>query len=399
MTQHNNSQDNWRSEITSHLQHVANSIDDFVDVRWNHIKSRMGWTGQPVIQPYIGYANRETGWIHGRILTNPPSDMPGDDDDWWDNLLSMYRRFASDEVPGVTVEAEVAGNGVSCVSDKEGYFFHEFPLQLDSPPSDGWLKAAMRIVGYPDLAPDSTLVSSKLLLPSPTAKLGIISDVDDTVLHTGITGLLTAAKLTFLNNAKTRKPLAGVASLYRTLQNGPSLTTFEQNPIFYISSSAWNLFDLLEDFLYLNQIPMGPILLRDLGFDADKFFKEGHEHKLRKAIRIMDTYPDLPFVFFGDSGQEDAWLYLEAARQKPDQVQAIFIRDVDPGVSSVNDQKIHDSLKQAQTANIEFHFVEDSLQAAAVLAEMGLIPESQLSAIARDVERDESIVEIADQIG
>ena len=95
---------------------------------------------------------------------------------------------------------------------------------------------------------------TEVLIPDASAAVGIISDIDDTVLQSSITDWKTAAQLTFLGNARTRKPLLGVAKLYAALQAGV-------NPLFYVSSSPWNLYDLLEDFMRLNEIPPGPIFL------------------------------------------------------------------------------------------------------------------------------------------
>ena len=35
------------------------------------------------------------------------------DDGWWDNLLNTYRRFESDEVPGVALKAQFRGEEVT----------------------------------------------------------------------------------------------------------------------------------------------------------------------------------------------------------------------------------------------------------------------------------------------
>lgn len=44
--------------------------------------------------------------------------------------------------------------------------------------------------------------------------------------------------------------------------------------------------------------------------------------------KILSTYPDLPFILVGDSGEHDTDIYLEAARNNPDRILAIYIRDV-----------------------------------------------------------------------
>ena len=94
----------WRDDLNGWLTKTASSIDDFIDIRWQYLKKRFGWDGIPRVQPYIGYANETRMWLHGRVLRNPPADMPEEDDRWWDNLANTYQRFASNEVPGCDVE-------------------------------------------------------------------------------------------------------------------------------------------------------------------------------------------------------------------------------------------------------------------------------------------------------
>ncbi|MGV3484351.1 MAG: App1 family protein [Planctomycetaceae bacterium] len=372
------------------LQSIS-SLDDLVDLRWRRLKQRMGWDGVPRIQPYIGFANEHFAWVHGRVLSNPPRDLPDEDDRWWDNLLQMYQRFESDEVVGVTVEIEFAGARHRVVTDSEGYFHLETPNVVGVQGCQLWKSITMRIVDDQRIGPDESTTVSKMLTPPSAARFGMISDVDDTVLHTGIAGLLTAARLTFLHNARTRKPLPGVAALYRAMQQGNQLPPeCHSNPIFYVSSSPWNLFDLLEDFLDLNDIPSGPILLRDLGFDRNKFLKEGHDHKLEKATRIMSAFPQLPFVLFGDSGQEDARLYAEAARQRPQQIKAIFIRDVDPHIDSPLDSRVQASVEVARSVGVPMHVIPNSCDAAEILLRMGWIHEASMAGIEADTLADKS---------
>ena len=381
------------NDSASLIRSLIDTADDFVDARWRYLKRRFGWEGTPSIQPYVGYANDDFVWMHGRVLTNPATRSPGEDDSWWDNLLETYRRMESDEVPGVEVEIEFDGKKHLVTTDEEGYFH----LQTNNVSQDvrgrnPWSSIAMRIVNNELVSANDSLTTSQVLTPPKTARVGLISDIDDTILHTGAIELLTLARLTFLHNAKTRKPLAGVAALYKAFQDGVFTDHPRNNPIFYVSSSPWNLHDLLEDFLEYSGIPFGPVLLRDLGFDENKFLAEGHSHKLTKARTVMSAFPKLPFVLFGDSGQEDAHLYAEAAKSHPEQVKAIFIRDVDPEESSRHDQKVIESIEIAKSVGVPMHLVKDSNAAAEILNSMGFVSDEWLpkvsAAVARDLSAD-----------
>ena len=376
------------NDSTSFIRSLIDTADDFVDARWRNLRKRFGWEGTPSIQPYVGYANDDFVWMHGRVLTNPPTTTPTENDSWWDNLLETYRRLESDEVPGVDVEIEFDGKKHVVTTDEEGYFHLQSNKVSQVRGVNPWSSIAMRIVNNEHVSANDSLTTSKVLTPPSTARVGLISDIDDTIMHTGATQLLTVAKLTFLHNAKSRKPLAGVAALYRAFQEGVMTGHPQNNPVFYVSSSPWNLHDLLEDFLDYTGIPFGPILLRDLGFDENKFLAEGHSHKLTKARTVMDAYPEMPFVLFGDSGQEDGHLYAEAAKSHPQQIKAIFIRDVDPEQTSQNDEKVAESIAIADSVGVPMHLVKDSNAAAEILHSMGFVSDDWLPKIGAAVSRD-----------
>src|SRR5690606_21239182 len=102
-----------------------------------------------------------------------------------------------------------------------------------------------------------------------------------------------------------------------------------KNPFFYVSSSPWNMYDLLHDFLDINDIPAGPLLLRDFGLLQNKFFGADHmSHKFKEIQNILLTYPHLNFVLIGDSGQEDAPIYREVIKEFPGRLICASIRDV-----------------------------------------------------------------------
>jgi phosphatidate phosphatase APP1 len=101
------------------------------------------------------------------------------------------------------------------------------------------------------------------------------------------------------------------------------------NPFFYVSSSPWNFFDLLDQFLSITGLPAGPLMLQDYGIDDAKLIHLSHDdHKTTQIHEIFETYPHLPFVLVGDSGQRDPEIYRDIARRFPRRTAAIYIRDV-----------------------------------------------------------------------
>ncbi|MES2982049.1 MAG: phosphatase domain-containing protein [Verrucomicrobiota bacterium] len=368
--------------ISGGLHRALAAGEDAVDRARRVISNRLERSQPKHIATYAGYSNRFETHLTGRILSQTPGGGPLDHDNLWDNLRNTLRRWESDEVAGVELTVDFEGHQVVVISDEEGYYQATLPAAV----GDGmlWRSAEARVV-----RPDGEITAiHPVLTPSAAAQFGIISDLDDTVIHTGITSILLAAKLTFLENAKTRKPLDGVAELYSALQKGMAGTPI--NPLFYVSSSPWNLYDLLWDFIELNDIPRGPILLRDFGLDSSKFIKEkGHGHKLRKALAILDGYPELPFVLVGDSGQDDAPIYAELTRLRPGRVRAIYIRDVDPDQDSDRDKTVHQAVEKAASLGVPMILAPNSKAMSEHASRIGLLPAAAVPEVIREVHRDE----------
>jgi phosphatidate phosphatase APP1 len=159
-------------------------------------------------------------------------------------------------------------------------------------------------------------------VPSEQARFGIISDIDDTILKSDAINKRKAAQKILFGNAFSREAFEGVAKFYQALHQ-------EKNPIFYVSSSPWNVYDVLLQFLELNDIPMGPLLLRDWGLSPEEILPTNHaKHKLAMIRQILHTYPALPFLLLGDSGQEDPEIYSQIVSEFPKRIVGIYIRDV-----------------------------------------------------------------------
>lgn len=367
----------WPATARRYLQDAVIDADDHLDAMWRRVDARLGRGKPRHLAAYRGYADARGVELIGRVLGERPGGGPMDDAGWWDNLLDTYRRFESDEVPDVPLRLQYRGAALDVRSDHEGYWHAAF--DTPGPMSDLlWDNAAA------SLADGSLLTPQPVLQVGPRARIGVISDIDDTILHSGITDWKTAAQLVFLHNARTRKPLAGVAALYRALQA-------THNPVFYVSSSPWNLYDLLEDFMELNGIPFGPIHLRDLGTDAGKFIKTpGHGHKLERAIHLIERFPQLRWVLLGDSGQADAELYAEAARTYGDRIAAIYIRDVDPDADSPRDLGVDGHIHRVSGTGVPMLRVADSAAIARHAAGLGLVDAAAIPLVDAEVAKDQA---------
>ncbi len=372
----------WKQSLSRKIRGSVYRVERGFDRMKHGIKKTFGWVEPVQIMPYHGFGTQKTLMLKGRVLEDKQLGGPREDDSWWTNLRNMYRRFDSDEIPNVRVKATYHGETQETVTNEEGYF--EIQFHPETPPNPETLWHDVQLELMDEIVPGQTevLARGEVLVPPADAQFGVISDMDDTVLKTHATSLWRMAKLTFLRNARTRMPFEGVAAFYRALQRGPHGT--HHNPVFYVSSSAWNLYDLLVDFLELNQIPKGPLMLRDLGTGKNTFRQGGHGHKLEKIERLLRTYPDLPFVLIGDSGQEDPKIYRQAVLDFPGRIKAVYIRDV----VANHREGVEEIAEELKAHNVEMLLVEDTHAAAIHAVKLGLISETDLEEIRRETRID-----------
>ena len=324
---------------------------------------------------YRGFATRlSAGWqgsISGRVLRYKKPSLPGTSA-LWNNLRDSYSRFATDELAGVTIRGYADSVQTESITDDEGYFRLDFDI-LETTGSTTTIPVEITLPGYTTLQIDGDPV---IKLPAAAAQFGVISDIDDTLLITNATSLKRMMRLTLLESATTRIAFDGVAEFYQALHEG-------SNPFFYVSSSPWNLYEFLTDFMRLNNIVPGPLLLRDFGIDESKFIAGSHhEHKLEQIRSVIDLYPTLPFILCGDSGQDDPEIYATITDEYPDQIKTIYIRDVSDHWRTASVQQLVEHLKQKR---VDMLLVPDTLAAAAHAAAHGFISEDSLPAIEQAV--------------
>ena len=311
--------------------------------------------GRAVIHPYRGYGRDEELILRGRILLEKQITRATAAEPVWRNVVNTWRRFLSEELAGVRVVATHRGVSAEAVTDAEGYF--RIVLRVPGHGRDAlWHEVAL------SLSEDGSTATAHVLTPAIESQFAIISDIDDTVVVTNATSLLGMAR-SVIRNAASRLPFEGVADLYAALHRGI-------NPIFYVSSSPWNLYDLLHDFMDLNRIPHGPMFLQDWGIDEATLILADHQsHKMAQINELVAYYPAMRFVLIGDSGQHDPEIYLQVIQAHRDRVVAAFIRDVTP---DLRDRGVARIIEASNAAGVEMLYVKDSAEALAHARRLGL---------------------------
>lgn len=359
----------------------------FEKVRWAYIRKH-NRIGPLKLIAFRGFGDHEHAYINGRLVEDRNILPARQQDTLWQNVKAMYKRFDSNEVPGALVQAEFLDKRYEVYTDSEGYFEFHLPIPQDFDRTEIWHDVKLTLLENIGRNKGPVTVTGHIKIPTDKAEYGIISDVDDTVIKTEATSFIRMMKHTFTRNASTRLPFEGVAAFYRALHMGEKIDQFK-NPIYYVSSSPWNLYDMLEEFWKLNEIPAGPFLLRDLGLSEDKFIKTGHmQHKLEQIEKVLSFTGDLPFILIGDSGQKDPEIYERVVADFPGRIKAIYIRDVTRDKRDVEVVRISERLG---ASGVEMIFAPDTEGAARHALEKGYILQDYIQEILEEKAKDQDL--------
>lgn len=372
------------------LNKLAHSLGRNLRSAKRNFDRRIGKTEHPHIMPYRGYGNDARVLVMGRALRDPGLREVTDKDTLLKNLIESYKRIETDELPGARIRVTYQALSQEIVADRDGFFRATIELGTPPAPDTGyWHEVKLELVDPLPATGEQVVSAAQTLVPPKTADFLVISDLDDTVIQTGATDVIRMVRATLFGNARTRIPFAGVAAFYAALQRGGTGTSF--NPIFYVSSSPWNLYDVIEQFLALQRIPMGPTLLRDWGMSLDRIPLKHSAHKLTAIRQIMEMYPEQRVILIGDSGQEDPEIYREIVREYPQRVLCCYIRNVTPvGPRRESLLAVTNEIAEAGSLMV---VVEDTNAAARHAAGKGWISEEARPEIAKEEAQVEKLPE------
>jgi phosphatidate phosphatase APP1 len=352
--------------IGSHIRRGANALERLVDQDPYHVVG------------YRGYGAGNRALLLGRVLENEALALPDPAHSKLRNLLAMLKRIESDPLPHARVRVRLQNREQELVADDEGFL----RAWLDAGESwEGWATIQLELIQSEREAVVSGV--APILVPPVSAEYGVISDMDDTVLQSNVTNFLQAARITLLENARTRLPFPGVAAFYRALAAGSKGTA--GNPIFYVSSSPWNFYDLIADFLEVQEIPTGPLLLRN--WDLGLSLLRNAPHKSDHIADILATYPSLPFILVGDSAQEDPEIYTDLVARYPERILAVYIRNVRPHPERL--AAVQHLAGRVAAAGSTLVLADDTLAAASHAAAHGWIRPALLPEVREEKRADE----------
>ena len=337
--------------------------------------------GGVVLEPYRGYGTPSEVFLIGRVFRQSQTD-PARERGLRSELRDVGRRLSRHSIPDALVTARFYGASEKVKTDPDGYFRVHLRPGTTPSPDDTWHTMDLLLE-----APEPVEAQGQIYIPPPAARFVVISDIDDTVMLTGVANKLGMLWRLFVADAQSRVAFPGVAAFYRALHAGVS--GGEANPMLYVSRAPWGIYEVLEEFFRLHGIPVGPVLfLREWGISwKSPLPRKAADHKQELIHNMLELYKELPFVLIGDSGQHDPEIYRQIVEEHPGRVLAVYIRNVSRDPKRISE--IEDLATVVSKAGSSLVLAADSVAMAEHASGLGLVARSTVAEVAAEREEQD----------
>ncbi|SDS65696.1 App1 family protein [Corynebacterium timonense] len=268
-------------------------------------KARKAWI--PAATGFTGYGTPGRARVLGRVLmADPAADASAA------RPQRGYRQFLTTPVPDMPVTVRLGARTVRTRTDDQGYVV---ALVEGHGLEPGWHTALLDapLSAHPAPAPVRIIADD--------VTHGVISDIDDTIMVTNLPRALLAAWNSWVLRATNRRPVDGMARFLHAA-HGPG------EPVFYVSTGAWNTYGMLHDFMQRHGFPAGPMLLTDWGPTPTALFRSGPEHKRVQLRNLLIDFPGITWTLVGDDGQHDPMIYSGLVAEHPGRVKLVALREL-----------------------------------------------------------------------
>lgn len=333
--------------------HRAARIEDRIHAFRMRRVRRKGYVARVI--PYTGYGTTEQLRVLARVLYTRPTP-PGAEEVRPVESVRGWRSFTSVFVSRAVVTVQVDGQRHEVVADRGGVVDADIPITL----GPGWHTITFT-------TPGSLPVEAPVFIVKPEARIGVISDIDDTVMVTALPRPFVAAWNTFVLDEHARMPTPGMAVFLDRFAR-----QHEGSPVIYLSTGAWNVAPALTRFLSRHLYPSGALLLTDWGPTHDRWFRSGKQHKEVNLRRLAVEFPDVQWLLVGDDGQHDEEIYSDFAREHPDRVAAIAIRQLSTGEAVLAGGRSK-AADRSETSGTTWVYAPDGAGLSEQLTELGVL--------------------------
>ena len=252
--------------------------------------------GTVAINCYRGYGSARAVFLIGRVFRQPGYNAGRRRGSLRRDLVAALWRLFRYGMRGAVLTVRFGDQAQTVTADRDGYF--RVRLDLDRPPSgDGlWHPMEIALTEPPDTGRGR---ARRGVHPAGRRAHLVISDIDDTVVHTGVANKLAMVWRLFFVGAESRVAFPGVAAFYRALHEGRGGgqgegVASEVNPMLYVSRGPWSIYEVMTEFFRRHRIPVGPVLfLREWGLTFQRPLPpRARDHKIaliRHMLAISTT--------------------------------------------------------------------------------------------------------------
>jgi phosphatidate phosphatase APP1 len=312
----------------SRLLRIANRIDDGLDALRLQLRQRRMRGDAARVHAHLGFGTPTRLLVSGHVVdgsASAPTAQPATG--LVADVRAMARRYVESNVMGARLTIRHGTAQETVVTDSDGFFSAELAAEPKPAAGLAWPEVMVTLEHVPGSRQAPSDFAAQVMTVPAGTRFGVISDLDDTVMDTGIHDFRRHWRKVIRSDPRLRDTFPGLPELYRALAFDSQ--GVQRQPIFYVSSASWGFHEPYTRFLELHGIPRGPLFLKDYGIQGEQWFAGNHaRHKTRAIERLFDVYADMPFILIGDSGQDDAMIYREVVARHRGRVIAMWIRDV-----------------------------------------------------------------------
>ncbi len=296
------------------------------------------------ILPYRGTANSHQAIVKGHLFKKHPVKELKVHHRRFSNFRNAVRRYQLSPLKYQEILVKLGNDQIKVETDNRGFFQCNF---RDHKLTNGWHEYSVHYNGKSK--------KGELVYP-PERSTAVISDIDDTVLVSHSTLLLKKLYLMLFRNAHSRKPTPLIKNWSRHLLD------FNANQVpedfFYVSNSEWNLYDFIEDFFSINELPKGVFFLQNLRKGLKDLVKSGRvnaHHKMESIQFLFRFYPQKDFILVGDNGQKDMHIYSKICDEYPERVKGVMIRKLAYVVEKYRMEHLKEKLDRYHIPLVTYH--------------------------------------------
>jgi phosphatidate phosphatase APP1 len=291
----------------------------------------------PILLSFYALAGDSTTLIFGQLTYTRLTDFSFKDYSRRKTLRTLVRLYRTKPYADQYIVLLFDRGKIHTRTDRYGSFYITTPVRL----KQAVLQKVMLVSGE-----EVKLIEGLYLLAvqEVPADVIVISDIDDTLIHSFISRKLQKFRTLMFTSVEKRKAVLNMQELLQRFTDAGAVP-------FYLSNSEQNLYPLIYRFLLYNRFPPGPLFLKKMRrlwhvlWNIKFPLRNIHKEQTLKDILVL--FPRKKFVLMGDNTQHDLSIYLEAAAQFPQHIRYIIIRKV------INNKREDEALLQKYEAKLK----------------------------------------------